>query len=221
MVGLQAVEYRSKRNSERNKLMDNSEYISRPSGRNKWLILIPIVLALLATIIVIVATLTITDRNRDPSMELVANHSETPVLKLYRSLSPEMTIAELSRAATAASHKMEVKLYQDGRGEVTMPEQTDIIRFYHNLGTEGAEDDSDELDDEVVDNDTTTEITDYPSTETIFDIEYLSFLGEAGYAIYYNADEGYYEVSDMGEVYQFDTKEDAIEAFLAPVVKEQ
>ena len=201
--------------------MDNSEYVSQSSGRNRGLIIIPIILTLLAAVIIIVATLNVANRNHAPSMELVTNHSETPILKLYKNLGSEMTIAELSQAATAVSSEMEVKLYQDGRGEVTMPEQTDIIRFYHNLGASEAEDDSEELNDEVIDDDTTTEITDYQPTETVFDIEYLSFFGEAGYAIYFNADDNYYEVSDMGEVYQFDTKEDAIEAFLAPVVKEQ
>lgn len=173
-------------------------------------------------VIVVAILVTMNNNGRSPSMELVPNHSETPILNLYRNLDPQMTIAELSQESTAISPEMEIKLYQDGRGEVTMSNQTDVIRFYHNLGMIESEDNPEELNnDVVVDEDTVTEITDYQPTETIYNIEYLSFYSEAGYAIYYNEDENCYEVSDMGEVYQFDTKEDAIGAFLAPVVQER
>ena len=201
--------------------MEDSNIFFQANRQKKPVIFVLIMLAILAVVITVVVTLITTSKNHTPSMELVTEHSETPILKLYENLDPQTTIANLSQAATTLSPEMAIKLYQDGHGEVIMSDQTDIIRFYHNLGTEESEEELEEFDDDTIVQNTITEITDYPSTEIIYDIEYLFFIGEAGYAIYYNADDNCYEVSDMGEVYQFDTKEDAIGAFLAPIVKEQ
>lgn len=169
----------------------------------------------------------IANRNHDQQMELITIHSETPILKIYRVLDREMTIKEVTDAAAMISPEAEIRLYQDGRGEISIPGQDDVVRFYHNLGLIDSEENDTELTDEIEDADdidmeeiTVTEIVDYQPTSIVRDPEYLFFSGEAGYAIYYNADEDYYEVSDMGEVYQFSTKEEAIGSYLAPIVKE-
>ena len=171
--------------------------------------IIGLAVVLVIALIIILASVTGNNQN---GPELSEARENTPTLQLYASLENEMTLEDIEKAANSANAGFEVATYDDGTGTVRIPEKEDYLIFDYDIEEN---EDEEEYDSTY----TINQVTLQPD-EIIYNIRYVFEIGDDGYFISFSEDSGMYQVFDFDEVFDYSTKKEAIEAFLAPVVTE-
>lgn len=189
------------------------------------------VLAILATLglvigLVIVIVTIFAGANNDSPLTTV--REATPTLEIYSKLPEEMTVGELIEQAKNINSDITVEFYSDGSGVMQIPDQPDSIVFDHDLATDilGETEDSEEIDysiplDEEEQVEDSITVIDYQVSDVIDNIRYSYLLGDLGYVIEYSKEDNVYSVFDMNDVFNYSSKKEAIDAYLAPEVDEE
>ena len=241
------MEDRSKCYIEGDKLMDQNsyqqacltEYQTAPeSNRSKNIILIifAIITITVAIAAIVISVMFLTHRVENDAetakYEVDANgnlivgepvmvRKSTPILQVYSELDEQTTIEDLLQKAKEHQGNIEVTLTDDGTGVLKTSDSLDAIVFSHPLISE--EEESVESEETLNESDKVelgTMITDYPLDTPIKDIRYTYDLTDTAYYIAYNDETKYYEIYNIDEMFELRTKEDAIEAYLAPVLEQ-
>lgn len=198
---------------------------------NKTWLIITIVLGIIVAILAVAIIMSTQDfgntygeddeeRFDIESVEIIIVREETPLLELYSEIDDTntVTIAEILSMANEQGNEVKTVVYDDGTGYLTFPGYSDMIAFDHGHDNSENQTASEEETDLSVE-ETVNEILDYPSDMPINNIRYIYDIDQDGYSIGYNDETGYYEVYDMDDVYEIPDKEEAIEAYLAPVLE--
>ena len=195
-------------------------------------------IAAIVLLVVIIVLFNVTNNDQDESIDeakltLVEERRTTPALEIYASLeAEEITLAELEASARAISQDIVVAVYQNGSGQLDVAGQPGAIIFdYGPMDEEDTmmtdtESENESLTEEVV-IDTEEDLyasepvvaIEYQPNDTIRNIRYVYQLGDDHYSIGYSKDNQNYIVSDLNEVFEFNRKQDAIKAYLSPVVR--
>ena len=212
-----------------------------PMSKKKKLYII--LASVVASILLVVTIVLIIVANRDQSetidegnLTLVEERKNTPALEIYASLTKEeMPLAELEAAAREISQDITIAVYQNGIGQLEVNDQQGVIIFNYGHTDSDAAEDTSELEinsddeiptEEVVINseedfyaDEPVAAIEYQPDETISALRYVYQIGDDYYSIGYSADSQDYVVFDLNELFEFETKKEAIEAYLSPVVR--
>ena len=182
-----------------------------PNNKKTKTIFAIIGLAVVLVIVLIIILVSVTGNNQS-GPEPGEARENTPTLQLYASLENEMTLEDIEQAANSTNVGFEVATYDDGTGTVRIPEKEDYLVFDYDIEEN---EDEEEYDSTY----TINQVTIQPD-EIIYDIRYVYEIGDDSYFISFSEDSGMYQVFDFDEVFDYSTKKEAIEAFLAPVVTE-
>ena len=147
----------------------------------------------------------------------------TPLLELYASLNEEMTIDELKAILQKDYSNAKLTIYDDNTGNVSMNDNNnDFVSFYYDTMSTDEEESDEESDEENTTSTPTnyevSEITDYDPSTLIRDIEYIyqpDELEDSPLSIGYSEDDETYYVNVFYDVFDFATKEQAINAYLS------
>ena len=229
--------------------MPNESYMGAapPKKQKKLLLYIMIGIFCLALVVLIVILIARANPDGgDETLSLAESRENTKTLQIYATLDDKMTAGELEKAAKAIDPNAEISFFDNGTGQLKLPDQEDYILFDHELGSfEGLESPIDESDYEVTDNydiaeDDEFDDDDYAETETIEEdelaldytpsevsyqssdivreIRYVYPSIDNAYSISHSDDDSVYVVFNLMYDFTFPTKEEAIKAYLAPVV---
>ena len=177
-----------------------------------------IICAIILVLLVIGVIIAIAVNSNSPNEEAIDDQNEyssivrndTPMLQLYASLSETMTIGELENTVANQYPNIELHVDNDGTGRLSSNNSRDYIAFYYDW----VEDENTPLTIEYE----VSEIDDYDRSLLINDIQYIyepESIKDAGLSIGYSEDDNRYYVDVLYEVFDFATKQEAIEAYLS------
>lgn len=214
-------------NKDNNNMITPSNYYGATGqpvkSNNKLPLIIGAVVAIIAVICIVVVATIMINRNGDdyPPTTVVFERENNPILELYASLKKEqMTLAELREATEGTSTEVSV---EDGFGKISLSSYPDdTIYFYINTEEEYNYIDNGEPDEEYTAKDAAavTTIDSYGPNDIVYYFRYAhNITDDDNIGISYIDEKNEYEVYDGYEFYNFPTKKEAIDAYLAPVVK--
>lgn len=212
--------------NQNNNIVSPSNYygaVGQPvKSKNNLPLVIGAIVAVIVLVGVIVGVVMLINRD-NTSVSVVVERENNPVLELYKSLNKEeMTLAELQQAVEKSSTEFVITV-EDGFGVVSeSPDSIDALNFYINTEEEfnhvgiDVSDSGDLVEGVIAD----TDLDSYGSNDIVYYFRYAHKLSDdESIGISYVEEEGEYEVFDGYESYLMPTKDEAIEAYLAPVVK--
>ena len=170
-----------------------------PRQKTKRKVIIAIVAVFVLSLILWLVTAIQMSRLSSPT-----TRSMTPTLQVYAVLEEGTPIEDLEGIVSAIDENLEVSIDEtETAGEIMLPDANERIIFYYynenELDEEDFEDDYDEI-----------------KPRTVFGINYEIGEGEVYRNIYYNSDQKtYYYYNGDTSFYAYNTKEEAIEGFLA------
>lgn len=205
------------------------------SNKKRWLI-IGSCIAAAALLIVIIIAISVSNQEEttdEENLVLVEERKTTPALEIYALLPEETTIARLDEIAKTISQDYTIIVYQNNVGQLEVPGQPGVIIFDYGLNnteenTTAIDEESDEessSEEIIIDTeddfyaDTAVSTIEHQPNGLVKNIRYIYQIGDDHYSISYSNENKYYEVFDLNEVFDFDSKAKAIAAFLSPVVR--
>ena len=214
-------------NKDNNNMITPSNYYGatgQPTkSRSKLPLIIGIVIAIAAIIGVVVIAVVAINRNNDNYVPatVVFERKNNPILELYSNLEKEqMTLGELRQAISDPSAEITV---DGGFGKIALSSYPDdAIYFYINTEEEFNYMDNGEPDEEYTAKDAAavTTIDSYGPNDIVYYFRYAhNITDDDSIGVSYIDEQDEYEVYDGYEFFNFPTKEEAIKAYLAPVVK--
>ena len=197
---------------------------TKPSNLKFKLILAGLISIMVIGLLILIAL--IINKNQSP---LVTTREVTPTLQIYASLPDEMPISDIEKTIQKIDNNAEVTL-DEGYGTIKIPDTNEVISFYY-LYEDANEDENEETSDQtnletetIEENLTTEEVGNDAEEETAeiiyqpdiaYEFTYLYEMGEYNLYISKTSD-NLYQCYDGSEVFDFSTKEEAINAFLTP-----
>lgn len=175
-------------------------------------------IAIVLVIVAIIGAVIFFNSHGEPEPELaLVEVDNTPILQIYAAINDiNPTIAELEEAAHKINPEAEISVDSYGAGYVKVSGEDDFIAFDY-YDEPGIDPTTGELISDDIDGKGIT-----PQPEVIAKhIRYSIVDGDNNYYIGYSEDSGAYHVYNMMAIFEFPTKQEAIEAFLTPVVIEQ
>lgn len=191
-------------------------------GNNKKkiaLVIAGIVMAIAVIVLGVVFMIPRSDESDDEEIVLVYERPNSPLLQAYASLSNEMPISQLEQAVKSIAQDVELTVdEEEGIGYLRNPEGKEYIAFYYDTIDYSGDDESDE----PIGSPTTVT---YTGDTIAYDIRYVREPEEENddfnLSISYSEEDGLYYVYDLEEVYEFKTRQEAIDAYLSPTASQQ
>ena len=215
--------HRSKYNAGRNQLMqsDTSTSNINPTAGATHPSLKPIIIATVAIFILIIVAIAIAIASNSHKEQAIFDYPRTNTLtmQIYAALDDEMTFDDLDQVVHNIDPEAKITK-EDFYGEIKSSEGSNqSIYFYFDPEDTGSEEEEDEEEEE------------YPSPFTTerhdpniaYDFRFIyDTTYESSPVIYRAESASTYKYDDGGYAdFDFETKQDAIDAFLAPVVVEE
>lgn len=205
---------------------------SKPVTSNRKGLLFVIGMAIVVIVIfTIIAVISFSPKSSEEEGEEVVEGNyilsdpgeNTAMLQIYAAIDSENpTISDLEKAAHSVSGEATIRVDGLGIGYITLPDTAEQIVFdyYEEPGVDPATGESVFASVEDGVDPTEQTITPQPS-DVVREVRYTLPLDDEGYCISYSSEENEYLVFDLTTTYEYSTKAEAIEAYLAPHVIEQ
>ncbi|MBR2839832.1 hypothetical protein IKE82_00660 [Candidatus Saccharibacteria bacterium] len=197
--------------------------VNKNNSRKRTMI---IVVAVVITLVVcaVIALVVILNSNRlEPEYSVVEERENTPTLQLYAKLqSDSMTFGELRQFVMDAGINARIMIDETGSGMIQIPDTKDALLFY--IDREDGElvstDEADASFEGHEEYGTGANMADsYSSNDITYDYCYsYDYESENAIGIYYDEEENVYFTYNGVEEFEFPTRQEAVEAYLAPVV---
>lgn len=207
-------------NNYNNNIINQQQFTNQPintekKNNKKILFIIGAIMILLAIISIIVVALIntnssdseIQDEDDDEYTSIIRN--DTPLLQIYSTLDETMTISDLEHIVEEKPD-VQVHVYNDGTGKLSLNDSNDYIAFYYEWTEDENTQDTVEFE--------TIEIQDYDKLLPIYNIQYIyepENIEDTGLSISFSEEDNKYYVDVLYEIFEFDTKQEAVEAYLS------
>lgn len=199
--------------------MDNNQYqpispyyattANKPSGKLKLLIIGLIAAAVIGLVLLVIF---IIGKNQNASI-LPAGKENSATLQIYAALEDEISADQIESIVKSIDGSAVVSI-EDGYGTIKIPSETEeLISF--NFATE---EESSPASDEYLEEDDYAEKVYAPNTAYAF--TFIVPLNEEDAITISYSDQGIFYYYDGLDVYEFPTKQEAIDAYLAPVFED-
>ena len=204
--------------------MQNDTYYNDNLSKRKKLLIVVIcgTILIVGLIIALIAIASNNSSDEDETVAyLVTERENTPMLQTYAVLKNEMRLEELKQAVEANAPNAQLIIRNDGMGYFQEPDGKDYLAFYFEPPI-----DTNAMEKELEGIDTTEEAVneaptiDYNPEIQVYDIRYVYAFDDSEdspLSISYSQENGMYEVFNLDDVFTFSTRQEAIEAYLAPI----
>lgn len=191
---------------------------------NKKLVIFTIcglIAAVIAFIVIVAIVMLNNNSNDNDDKYSYSERPNTSLLQAYATLKNEMTFGDLEQTIKNFDNNAALVIEDDGTGYFQSSDGKDYIAFYYDMmeNEDGAMEETIIND---VQDDTSSNVR--PDSGTIaYDIRYVYMMdddNDAPLYIGYSEDDEVYNVYDITDIFEFQTRQEAIEAYLAPVISQ-
>ena len=191
-----------------------------PESKTRKTIFIIAIVVAVCVILTTIVLIAILNRNNTGDTPSFTSRENTSTLQLYAALKDEMTLGELQQAVNDFDVEAEITIMDGGFGTIKIPDAPDSIFFY-----------IDRADDSYVETgaiDTLNSSTETANIISTYQPNDITYDYRYAYELYYDTnigigrdeEDGTYEVYTETDDFAFPTKQEAIEAYLAPEIQQ-
>ena len=178
----------------------NNSNMANQNPKTKKTFIITIVVAVVIVLILTISLVILLNSNQGKDEPTGIKRENTPTLQLYAKLDKEVPAKDLESTVKSLSNEAEVVFDDDGTGYIEIPGQEDYILFDYYVDEDEENDTASTEEDDIID--------------IVSNIRYTYPIDDSGYFIGYVEDGDLYQVFNLEDTFDFNTKEKAIEAYL-------